>query len=615
MFLASDAKPIDDNLKNLVDKIEAQSAGLSVLAARQLRYSLRQNTVELTIKEPRQFNVLEEFIIRAGIEFEPAPTADELASILGLDAVFVKSTISTLQSLQTLAVTSPITVTTEGRLFYEKGTVPQPPYSVQIYAVTDFLGGNISFQSESLSDVTTKLPDLATFVNIENKINNISSLTLETIQQILQDSDLAFHVPEEGKIVTAFKVIPPTQIFWKTVSLFVIFDALEDKLSIQLRKGKQILEAASNWLESLLNQGKISLQTLCEVSDQTINFERQAILKQKNEEIESRLEKIRQQVLETVQEAGTAVQLRDGEINQAFLEVLNSAKNQILFYYPLISQAVVDDKFLTLLQKLVNGGVGILIGYGIAQPEEDEERQIPPEVKAKLQSIKTLEGLPGVQIFWSENSHIKEVIVDQQIHLCGCYNQLFYRGGYLPTGESVYKVTIPELVQEAYQFFANRCQNHAQKLWVIAVQNYNSQLAVESLCIWGAMGMEEIAIKEIEANNWLELVPIWLNVVIQRLRAKILPAGLQTALVLLNKFSGEEIFIDLLVQGWRRVISNIASQNPQTAVDLFSNGVWEQFLRLQIVQPTESLDTFILSQNETQKPVKKKIAKKKLEQG
>jgi methyltransferase-like protein len=68
MFLTSSAKPIDDNLKNMADEIEAQSPGLSVLAARQFRYSLRQTHVEVTIKEPRQFNVLEEFIIRAGVE-------------------------------------------------------------------------------------------------------------------------------------------------------------------------------------------------------------------------------------------------------------------------------------------------------------------------------------------------------------------------------------------------------------------------------------------------------------------------------------------------------------------------------------------------------------------
>jgi hypothetical protein len=65
--------------------------------------------------------------------------------VLGVNSVFVNSTVPTIQTLHTLAVTSPITVTEEGRLFYERGTVPQPPYSVQIYAVTDFLGGNITF--------------------------------------------------------------------------------------------------------------------------------------------------------------------------------------------------------------------------------------------------------------------------------------------------------------------------------------------------------------------------------------------------------------------------------------------------------------------------------------
>ncbi|MBD2292642.1 hypothetical protein H6G06_03870 [Anabaena sphaerica FACHB-251] len=282
MFPASVNRPIDDHLKNIVTKIETENPSLSVFAARQFRYSLCQNTVELTIKEPRQLNVLEEFIIRAGIEFETPPTADELASILGLDSVFVHSTISTLQSLQTLAVKSPITVTAEGRLFYERGTVPQPPYAVQIFAITDSLNEQLSFQSESLNDVIVNLPDLATFLNIEQKINQLSSLKLAEIQQFIQDASLKFHIPEEGKIVTAFKVIPPSKLFWKTISLFVIFDVIEDKLNIQIRSGKRILETASTRVSSLLNEGKISLQSLCDLSNEIINSAREAILKQRN---------------------------------------------------------------------------------------------------------------------------------------------------------------------------------------------------------------------------------------------------------------------------------------------------------------------------------------------
>ncbi len=606
MFFASSAKPIDENLKKLVDEIEVQIPSLSVLAARQFRYSLRQTPVEVNIKEPRQFNVLEEFIIRAAIEFQPPPTEDELASVLGLDSVFIKTTTATLRSLQTLSATSPITVTPEGRSFYEKGFVPQPPYPVQINAITDPLSDKINFQSESLNETVINLPDLADFINIDNTIADIASLPLEEIQKSIQASGLALHLPGEGKIVTSYRVLASTQKIWRKISLFVIFDALEDKLSIQVRNGKQILESASNWLEALHTEGKISLQALCKLSTETIIFEREAILKQKNTEIEARLENIRQKALEAATKAtseidnykalGEAVQLRDGQISLAFLEVLNSTKSQILIYSPWVNQAAVNEKFLNLLQKLANRGVRILIGHGIARLQEDEDKPIPPEVEKKLRAIKTPDGLPSVQVFWLGDSHVKEVIVDKEIYLCGSHNWLSYRGDYLPLGESVYKVTIPHQVQEAYEFLANRFQNHAQKLWENALENRDFQLAVESLCVRGALGMEDIALQEIQKNNWFELLPVWLNVALQGLKSKNLPCdseSFKTALSLLSQVSIEEDFIEQLQQGWRKVIGAIASHNPNTALNLLSDEVWAQFLRLNIANKTDLPDNFI----------------------
>ncbi|MDZ8185879.1 MAG: hypothetical protein RMX96_13625 [Nostoc sp. ChiSLP02] len=281
MSLASSAKPIDDNLKNLVKEIEAKSPNLSVLAARQFRYSLHQTPVEVNIKEPRQFNVLEEFIIRAAIEFQPPPTEEELASVLALDPVFIRSTTTNLRSLQTLSATSPITVTPEGRSFYEKGSVPQPPYPVQLNAITDTLSNTLTFQFESLNETAINLPDIADFINFDNKID-ISLLPLEEIQKNIQASDLALHVPEQGKLVTSLKVVASTQKIWQKISLFLIFDVVEEKFSFQIRIGKQILESASNWLELLHTEGKISLETLFHLSPEVINLEREKILKEKN---------------------------------------------------------------------------------------------------------------------------------------------------------------------------------------------------------------------------------------------------------------------------------------------------------------------------------------------
>lgn len=271
MFPNHIERNIENNLKNIVLDIEAEYPHLSVLSARQFRYSVRQYTVELTVKEPRQFNVLEEFIIRAGLEFEPAPTAKDLASILALDVVFIESTISTLQSLQTLAVNSTITVTKEGRLFYERGTVPQPPYTVNVYAIVDTIEENFSFNAESIDDDLIKFPNLLDIVPFADKEINISNFKLERIQEVIRDSGLNFHLPELGKLVTDFQVIPPTKNVLKMIAIFIIFDSEEDKFIIQAQSGKRFLPTTSKKLTSLLHEGKISLPDLSALSEENIN--------------------------------------------------------------------------------------------------------------------------------------------------------------------------------------------------------------------------------------------------------------------------------------------------------------------------------------------------------
>lgn len=590
MFLAATAKPIDDKLQNLADEITAQNPNLLVLSAREFRYSLHQTPVEISIQEPREFNVLEEFIIRAGIEFTPPPTEDELASILGLDPIFVRSTTANLQSLQTLSATSPITVTEEGRSFYAQGSVPQPAYPIQIYAVSDALDGKLIFYDEPFNDPPLNLPDLAELIKIARKINDISALSIEKLQKCIQLSGLDFHVPELGKIVTQCKVLAPAQIIWKPIYLFVICDVEENKLSIQIRNGKQILESASKRMEVLQGKGKIPWQALCKLSHEAINLQREAILNHKNAEIASRVDKL----------SPGALKLRDAAIIPTFQEVLSCANRQVIISCPWLTSDIIKKDFLTLLQKLANSGVWVLIGYGISAE---------PEVEKKLRAIKTPDGLPAVQVFCLGNSHIKEVIVDQRNYLYGFYDWVNCGGEYLPCGESVYQVTIPQQIEAAYQFLADRCQNHAQEKWNLALENRDFSLAVETCYIWGALGMQNIAFQEIKASNWLELFPVWLNIIVRDLNSQILPddAGiLPTAISLLSQLSGDEVFIDEVQEGLRKIIRAIASRQPETALKLVSEPVWANFLRLKIAQENDSPDRFILPQSSPPRKKKQK---------
>jgi hypothetical protein len=283
MFLASSTKPIDSNLSSLAEQIEEQNPGLSVLAARQFRFAIRQTPLEVATCEPREFNVLEEFILRAGVEFEPAPTLKELADLLGLDEIFVKTAAATLVSLESLEVAEngQIAIAPQGRDFFDKGAVSRSQIQ-SIYAISDPLNQTLTFKFDALAAESVNLPDLADLVSLEHKFTDLADLSIAEIQPLIQASGLGIHVPENGKIVSKCDVIGDDLDIWQTVSIFVLLDAIENKTTIQVRQGKQILETASNLLNELESQQKLSLNDLCKLTPDIPQQESETIPVPKN---------------------------------------------------------------------------------------------------------------------------------------------------------------------------------------------------------------------------------------------------------------------------------------------------------------------------------------------
>ncbi|MBE9044779.1 hypothetical protein IQ255_10225 [Pleurocapsales cyanobacterium LEGE 10410] len=537
MFLTSDDRPIDPELKDIVEEIERKSPSLSVLAARQLRYCVSQTPIEIEIAKPRQLNILEDFIFRAGVEFDPPATEEELATLLGLDLIFIKNTTATLRNLQTLETDtkSAIKLTPVGQEFYHDRSVPEALETQTIYAISQPFG-KIVKSSPIKSEKIDCFPDLKDYIAIDNK-SDFASLSLSELRELIQNSALGFHSPDDGKLVTSFEVQGNAETIWKTLSIIVIFDVLENNFRIQARAGIKVLESASIWLNKLLAEEKLALNSLCQLTNEEINQQCREIANHKNTEVEKRVEIIRQRALDNIRhqeqeftsetttiEAGTAVQLRGAKISQELANILDSAKHQVLIYSPWISARVVNDRFIKRLQKLANKGVWILIGYGIAKSEEAEGRKVPKEVKEKLSAILTPEGIPAVQFFWLGGSHAKELIVDRGIHLLGSNNFLSFRASSGLWDESVYKVTILEQVRQAYEFYARRFEDKAQELWNDALKNKNIELATQAFYLWGALGMEEMALNQIKANNWEELYSVWISLVKQGIKThRILP--------------------------------------------------------------------------------------------
>ncbi|MGD1698782.1 hypothetical protein [Dapis sp. BLCC M229] len=600
MFLQSSTKYIDSELNNLADKIEKDSPGLSVFAARQFCYQLYQTPVQIEITKERDLNILEEFILRASIQFNPPPTQIELAQILKLDPIFIQSTTNTLQSLQTLTLTPPdsrITITSEGQEFYTKGSLPQPPENKLIYAITNPLSGEINWRLSAVTSKSPELPNLADFITFKNTTPDLSNLTIEELQKQILDSNLGVHLPESGQIIKNFSVDKDgKKVTWKAISIWAIFDAVEEKLILQAREGNKILESVSNQLQEMADKEKFLLNELFGLPPESIASQTESILELKNQKVEDRLQKIRQQGIEIIKQTrekkrktlpknSEFILLRDRQIRPEFLSTLKAATQQILIYSPWVTEEVVDEEFMQLLQKLANNGVWILIGYGIAEKQEEETKPISPKVEEKLLTIRTPEDLPAAQIFWLGNSHAKEVLVDRKVHLSGSHNWLSYRGDRGFRGETTYKVTNADTVRSAYEYLQTRFQSYAENLWESAVSNQDINLAVKCVCIWGALGMTEIALQELQYHNWIELFPVWLKVVIQGLRSKqILPDDMifEKAISWLNIVDKSDKNIEDLRSGWQGVVEAIARQNRQAALSLLNEAAWGEFIRLEI---------------------------------
>jgi hypothetical protein len=69
-------------------------------------------------------------------------------------------------------------------------------------------------------------------------------------------------------------------------------------------------------------------------------------------------------------------------------------------------------------------------------------------------------------VWWLGNHHIKEVVVDQSVYMMGSHNWLSYRGDRMPRGESVFYVTLPEMVSGALNYLEPLFARAAVATWV-----------------------------------------------------------------------------------------------------------------------------------------------------
>ena len=562
MFLNSSTRLIDPVLNDIVAEIE-QSPALSVLAARQFSHALLQTPIKITSTKYRQFNAIEEFIFRAAVDLESPITETELADILGLAPVFINRTVEKLQKIKALEVVtdSTISLTSSGHTFYTDQKLPEDEVN-EVYGLFNPLSNYLMLNNKRLKKSSQQSTNnnksilkvkLAELIKIEDVNYKYKSFLLPELQKLLQEADdITHHAPEDGKIVKDFSVSNKPEEILTSLSIFAIFNIVEGKIIIEARRGKEELKQESESLNIRIDNQKVSaylnsrleeegtlLNTLFKLKDKDIEEYCEDISKRKNEEVEKRVDTIRAEVhriailkSESIQEQnrslievnsgeGTIALLRNGTISDEFDNLLDSAIHQVIIYSPWVNKTIINDLFIKRLKILAKKGIWILIGHGIAQNKSGEDRLISKELENKLRSIKSPEGIPIVQIFWLGESHTKEVITDQKVFILGSNNLLSCRASSGLWAESACKITIPQIVHDAYEYNAGRFRSKAQELWAEAIENLDIELAKQAIYLWGALEMEEEIFSQI--SKYVGLHTTWIKVIMQGLLSKRIP--------------------------------------------------------------------------------------------
>src|SRR4051812_49344590 len=114
---------VDLRLSEAAAQLEAADPALRVIAGRIFRLPYARVRARAALQNPRRFNILEEFVLRAAAELAPPPAPAELASLLGLDQLFVDATLHQLQLLKALGrnAEGAVTLTAAGKKFLKDG--------------------------------------------------------------------------------------------------------------------------------------------------------------------------------------------------------------------------------------------------------------------------------------------------------------------------------------------------------------------------------------------------------------------------------------------------------------------------------------------------------------
>lgn len=482
----------DPRLQDLANGIEDEEIGLRVTSAQVYNLPYIDLEVNVEVCKAQPFNILEEFILRAAHTLQPPPTLDALTAMMGIDRLFLDASWQKLVKLNAVDTTDGqrMRLTENGRTYYLQGQLPPDSrletLSLRYQPITRQLAVTDAGPEESES--APLLPGY--LVEQEPSPEEVSRAIADDLDQIIaaaKHAGLELHAPEDGQVIRSVRDWSITAQGQISRAVLVVQDTVapgesEDNVSLRVlapmsgRRDFSVETILGAWLD----EGRVKLANLLPRSTETIPQPEEAedplvqpvLARPAINHYRTQMTTLRGQpsgdksppTPEDRQRIGVQL-LRDEEIRPSFLAALRSARHTVLIYSPWISDEVIDDEFIAILEEIAQRQVITLIGWGIARTQDKQARRPPESLIQRLHQIKTPEGCPAVIVHWVGNQHSKDVLVDYSLHMSGSHNWLSYRGDRFPRGESTYRVTEPGCVEAALGYMEKMFAKAVDERW------------------------------------------------------------------------------------------------------------------------------------------------------
>ncbi len=476
---------VDPRLTEAAAAVEAASLAQRVLAARVFRLPFVRLKVRASVQAPRRFNILEEFVLRAAAELTPPPTPAELATLLGLDALFVDSTLRQLETLQAVAKgggQAAVKLTPQGKQFITQGQALQP---AEHKALTFIYRGGVEDLRVWAAPVAGEgdlpvLPGISAEVREQLVAQAQAALKLPRVIAATDAAGLQLHVPAEGRLLTAIDQVAVEDSSFAAVGIVVVQDVLSGQVSVRaLDLATQAADAGLQAaLDKWLKAGKIQwndfLPPEAEGGGDSEPIVAPAVdaLDDAPDYAERYRQAAQAQAAGNKSAALEVELLRAGSGPTRAQQLLANTAHAALLLAPRLTPQTAGEGLRTDLQALAARGVLTVVGWGTADDREQEPVAPAPGVVEALQRLLTPEGLPSVAVWWVGSLYGQDVVLDGRVLVSsvpGPAPAANAKAAAPPV--STYVITAPDLVTAALDDLEPSFARAARLAWHAAARS------------------------------------------------------------------------------------------------------------------------------------------------